>query len=123
MAVWPQKMARGLKYLDLGSRLLDRYHLCGENKAADQTTLLHKSKISSLLPQNLFCLAIFCGCTDQLMLDLVGNPKDRFSHDTAHLSFRVYRRPTFVLLVQELVNTCPMNSRETNNWEALELYY
>ena len=26
-------------------------------------------------------LAIFCGCTDQFVSDLIGYPKDRFSHD------------------------------------------
>ena len=28
-------------------------------------------------------LAIFCGCTDQFVLDLVRNPEDRFSHVVA----------------------------------------
>ena len=27
----------------------------------------------------------FCGCTARFVSDLVGNPKDRFSHDMAHL--------------------------------------
>ena len=27
----------------------------------------------------------FMGCTAQFVLDLVGNPKDRFSRDVAHL--------------------------------------
>ena len=30
-------------------------------------------------------LAIFCGYTVQFVMDLVGNPKDRFSHDSAHI--------------------------------------
>ena len=28
-------------------------------------------------------LAIFCGCTDRFVSDLVGNPEDRFSHKEA----------------------------------------
>ena len=31
-------------------------------------------------------LAFIQDCTDQFVLDLVGNPEDRFSHDTAHIS-------------------------------------
>ena len=30
-------------------------------------------------------LTFFCGCTAWFMLDLVGKPKDRFSHDVAHI--------------------------------------
>ena len=30
-------------------------------------------------------LAIFCGCTAQFVSGLVKNPKDRFSHDEAHV--------------------------------------
>ena len=26
-----------------------------------------------------------CGCTACFLLDLIGNPKDRFSHDAAHM--------------------------------------
>ena len=40
--------------------------------------LLSKSKISRL--------AIFCGCRAWFVLDLVGNPEDRFSHNEAHLA-------------------------------------
>ena len=31
-------------------------------------------------------LAILCGCTARFMMDLVGNPKDRFSHNEAHFN-------------------------------------
>ena len=40
--------------------------------------LLSKSEISSPL-------SIVCGCTGQFVSYLVGNPKDRFSHNTAHM--------------------------------------
>ena len=43
--------------------------------------LLSKSEISSL--------AIFCACTALFVSDLVGNPVDRFSRDTARLSAAV----------------------------------
>ena len=58
------------------------------NRAADQrpcfpymgikTLLLSKSKISRLSS-----ISIFCSCTAKFALDLVGNLKNRFSHDTA----------------------------------------
>ena len=61
--------------------------LCG-HCAADQflcfryidrtVPLLPKSEISSLLP-------FFNGCTVQFVSDLVGNPKDKFSCDAAHI--------------------------------------
>ena len=34
--------------------------------------------------QNFKVLALFCDCTDRFVLDLVGNPEDRFSHVAAH---------------------------------------
>ena len=40
--------------------------------------------VHSLYFLNFKPLAIFCGCTDWLVLDLVRNPKDRFPHDAAH---------------------------------------
>ena len=41
-------------------------------------SLLPKYGISSLQSSH------FCGCTARLVLDLVGNPKDRFFHNEAH---------------------------------------
>ena len=58
------------------------------NREADQrlcfrytdstTPLLSKSKKFKLL-------AIFCGCTDRFVSDLVGNPEDRVSQNEARL--------------------------------------
>ena len=41
-----------------------------------------------LLPKykNFKLLAILCGCTAQFVSDLVGNPKDRFSHNEAQIT-------------------------------------
>ena len=59
----------------------DADQLCSD-RTADQrlcfpyiasTTLLSKSE------------AIFCGCTDWFVSDLVGNPEDRFSHNEAQV--------------------------------------
>ena len=33
-------------------------------------------------------LAIYCDCTAPFVLDLVGNPEDRFSHNEAQISIR-----------------------------------
>ena len=41
--------------------------------------------LRSPLIQNFKPLTIFCGCTALFVSELVGNPKDRFSHDAAHL--------------------------------------
>ena len=73
------------------------FGLC-ENKGADQLTcivalqlisafvLLHyKDSTIPLLPKNFKPLTIFCGCTAWFVSGSVGNPKDRFSHDMAHL--------------------------------------
>ena len=35
--------------------------------------------------QNIKHLSIFCGCTARFVSDLVGNPEDRFSRDTAQI--------------------------------------
>ena len=63
------------------------------NRAVDQHLCFHyinsiipllpKYEISSLKP-------IFCGCTAGFVSDLVGNPKDRFSHDMAHFCHQYY---------------------------------
>ena len=52
--------------------------------------VLHKSELD-FKP-----LAIFCGCTDQFVPDLVGNTKDRFSHNEAHISTIKYILFTYV---------------------------
>ena len=41
-------------------------------------------------------LAIFCGCTDRFVSDLVGNPEDRFSHKEALLILTVNQANTAV---------------------------
>ena len=53
-------------------------------------TLLSESEISSL-----------CGCTAWFVLDLVENPKDRFSHDAAHIWPPFMRKPALYLCEQQ----------------------
>ena len=48
----------------------------GGNRAVDQC-------VCFLLIRNFKPLVIFCGCTAQFVLDQVGNPEDRFSHEAA----------------------------------------
>ena len=57
------------------------------NQAADQRLCFHF--MYSIFPLLLKPLAIFCGCTDQFVSDLVANPKDRFSQDAAQLIYRI----------------------------------
>ena len=57
---------------------------CG-NKGADQPrmdTVRYIDSTIHLLPK---AVTIFCGITARFMSDLVGNPKDRFSHVAAQL--------------------------------------
>ena len=45
-----------------------------------------KIKVMAMSQRQSFkALAIFCGCTAWFVSDLVSNPKDRFSQDTAHI--------------------------------------
>ena len=62
--------------------------LCG-NRTADQHLCFHyiDSTIPLLPKSEIFePLAIFHGCAVQSVLDQVGNPKDRFPGDVAHIS-------------------------------------
>ena len=62
----------------------DADQLC-RNCEADQHLCFHYTdSIIPLLPKSkISSLAIFCACTARFVLDLVGNPKDRFSHNEA----------------------------------------
>ena len=54
------------------------------DRAADQCLCFRyiDSAIPLLSKSEIKPLAIFCGCTARLMLDLVGNPEHRFSRVT-----------------------------------------
>ena len=67
-----------------------------ENKDADQLRVNRKadqslcfcytdSTIPLLSKSKILSLAIFCGCAAMFESDLVGNPKDRISHNAAHI--------------------------------------
>ena len=77
------------------------YQLCG-NRTAD----LRHSK-------NFKPPAIFCGCTAQFVSDLVGNPKDRFSCEAAHLSYDTS-------VIQRISSCCKycMTTNITTLWRA-----
>ena len=66
-----------------------------ENSDADESScnwaavqcfgFLYIDRTIPLLPNpNFKPLAFFCGYTAQFVSDMVGNPKDRFSHNAAH---------------------------------------
>ena len=64
-----------------------------ENKDADQLRGNREADLrlcfrytDSFIPLLPKLLAILCGCTAQIVLDLVGNPEDRFSQNKAHLT-------------------------------------
>ena len=47
-------------------------------------SLLRKYNPSTFYTRNFKPLAIFCSCTARFVSDLVGNPKDWFSHNEVH---------------------------------------
>ena len=58
-----------------------------ENKDAETARLISAFVFATLLPKSKISgfLAIFFRGTAWFVSDLVGNPKDRFSHDAAHM--------------------------------------
>ena len=60
----------------------DQLH--GGNPAANQQVCFRYIDSTPPLP-NFKPLVIFCGCTAQVVTDLVGNPEDMFSHDKAQV--------------------------------------
>ena len=65
------------------------------NREADQRLCFRyiDNTIPLLLKyENFKSLAIFCGCAALFVLDLVGTPEDRFSHNEAHIISLVFVR-------------------------------
>ena len=63
------------------------------NHAADQCLCFHYIvKSIYLLNPNFKPPAILCGCTAWVVLDLVGNPEDRFSCDAAQMITNLLNR-------------------------------
>ena len=58
----------------------DADQLRGNHEADQRLCFRYTDSTTPLLP-----LAIFYDCTAQFVLDLVGNPEDRFSQNEAHL--------------------------------------
>ena len=56
-----------------------------DNREADQRLCFCYTDSKSLYFLNFKPLDIFCDCTMRFMSDLVGNPKDKFSHNEAYL--------------------------------------
>ena len=64
----------------------DADQLRGNLEADQRLCFRYTDSTIPLLPKirNFKHLAILCGCTARFVLDLVGNPEDRFSHNEAH---------------------------------------
>ena len=56
--------------------------LCGNRTTDQRLCFRYMDSTIPLLPN---FEAIFCGCTARFVSDLVGNPKDRFSHNEAQM--------------------------------------
>ena len=96
-----------------GADQLRGYH------AADQCFFFcYIDSTAPLLPQtqNVMPLAIFCGCTARFVLDLVGNPEDRFSQDMTHYH---------IGKVTLNCATCSLSlcTRTGISWNLTHLYY
>ena len=65
----------------------DADQLRGKREADQRLGFRYTDSTIPLLPKfrKIKPLAIFCGCTARFVWDLVRNPKDRFSHNEAHL--------------------------------------
>ena len=63
----------------------DADQLRGNSEADQRLCFRYTDSTIPLLPKSEISLAIFCDCTARFMSDLVGNPKDRFSQNEAHL--------------------------------------
>ena len=60
----------------------DADQLCGNHAANQRLCFRYTYSTIPLLPMS---QAIFCGCIDRFVSDLVGKPEDRFSREAAHL--------------------------------------
>ena len=69
----------------------DTDQLRGNPEADQRLCFRYTDSTISLLPtpEILKPLAIFCGCTDRFLSDLVGNPEDRFSQNEAQIEVSV----------------------------------
>ena len=77
----------------------DADQLCGNSEADQRLCFRYTDSTIPLLPKYDKPLAILCGCTARFVLDLVGNPEDRFSHNEAHLIVLLHKTfPSDVLL-------------------------
>ena len=65
----------------------DADQLRGNREADQRLCFRYTDSTIPLLPK--YEIAILCGCTARLVLDLVENPEDRFSHNEAHM-YHVY---------------------------------
>ena len=65
----------------------DADQLRGNREADQRLCFRYTDSTIPLLPieKNFKLLAILCGCTARFVSDLVGNPKDRFSHNKAQI--------------------------------------
>ena len=62
------------------SQKKDADQLHGNHKDDQRLCFRYTSLIKNFKP-----LTSFCGCTARFVLDLVGNPEDRFSYKKAHM--------------------------------------
>ena len=67
------------------------FWVCTKNKGVDQLCGYHTADqglcfcyIKSTIPLQI--RNFFCGCKARFVLDMVGNPVARFSHDVTHMS-------------------------------------
>ena len=67
----------------------DADQLRGDREADQRLCFRYIASTIPLLPIYIYIrtfkpLGLFCGCRARFVLDLIGNPEDRFSHNEAH---------------------------------------
>ena len=69
--------------------------LRGHREADQRLCFCYMDSTIPLLPKSNFQVSrLLCGCTARFVLDLVGNPEDRFSHNEAQIFWFAVYRPT-----------------------------
>ena len=85
----------------------DADQICGNREADQRLCFRFTDSTIPLLPksENFKPLTIFCDCTARFVLDQVGNPEDRFSHNEAHMS-HIVRTPVLCIFAPTRTRAC-----------------
>ena len=88
-----------------GNSATDQCHYISFIDTCSSIPLLPKPEIES---STCTCITICCGCKARFVFDLVGGPKDRFSHDTAQIwhTMMLCNMEKFIYISEIHVHAC-----------------